>query len=61
MKLELVKITNNRGNAVYYITEDGKMNNSRVYNHLDEAKTAFKQIQNEWSSGKMEVLMVAEL
>lgn len=61
MILELVRITNNNGNTVYYITEEGRMNKSRVYNHLDEAISEFNKMTNEWSKGEMKVLMRAEV
>lgn len=61
MKLELVKITNNRGNNVYYVTKNGEMDKEHIYNHLDEAMKAFSQIQDEWQTGKREVLMAADL
>lgn len=61
MKIELVKITNDKGGNVYYITKNGQMSKGQIYNHLDEAIKAFNQLQGEWPLGRREVLMVAEL
>lgn len=61
MKLELARITNNRGNHVYYVTRDGKMDNELVFNSFGEALKAFNKIQDEWQPAELQVLMVAEL
>jgi hypothetical protein len=61
MKLELARITNSKGNHVYYITKDGKMDTELVFNTFGEAHKAYNKITDEWVPGEIQVLLSTEL
>ena len=61
MIIELVKEYNNRGELMYYISIDGKMETGSIQSTMLDAMQTYENIKSKYTQARTEVLVREEI